>query len=370
MIFTKSLYYPHIEIPDEGWLKNAVLYWDKIQTIVPDSIVSPYATDLTRRLSDVDVLIPLRVNSFMPEIKGLEEDVLEFFSSQEGVELMVGSSSRGRVSLHPGKLPSSIRRLMLHPEKMSHEIRYMIEDMRVGVEGRGGFLNVAPEFASFYTTLLANRLSEAVGAGLVTGTSSAHNLGVRARADANLSSLMHRSDRYRHEFGLRRERHEVPKELVQGALYNLLIEKINIDPETPIEKILEFRERYDNELCHFRVKVGSLTSGFSDNIPLQALQQKIADIYRVEISPAIEDLKASLTGAKVRWLTDSWMKIAFISVSSTSLLANLGLGTTQALFAGAGLSLVGTACLYNNDKRQIIRNNPYQYLMEAKRELL
>jgi hypothetical protein len=367
MIFTKSLYYPHIEIPDEGWLKTAVLYWDKIQTIVPESIDSPYETDLTKKLSEDEILIPLRVSSHMPEIRNLEGDVSEFLSSQEGAELITGASSRGGAYIHPEKLPSNIRRLMLHPEKMSHEIRHMIEDMDLSMEGRGGFLSVAPEFANFYMTLLANRLSESVGAGLVTGTSAAHNLGIKARADANLSSLMHRSDRHRLEYGLRRERYDVPKELVQGALYNLLIEKINIAPDTPIEKILEFREKYNSELCRFRSQVGSLTSGFPDEMPLQALQQHISDIYTNEIDPAINDLKSSLTGNKIKWFTESWMKIAFLSAASTSMLAQTGMGTTQALFAGAGLSLVGTACLYNNDKAQIIRSNPYQYLMEIQR---
>jgi hypothetical protein len=44
MAFTKSLYYPWIEIKDEAWLKNAFLYWDTIQTIVPESVIlcAPY----------------------------------------------------------------------------------------------------------------------------------------------------------------------------------------------------------------------------------------------------------------------------------------------------------------------------------------
>ena len=29
------LYYPTIEIPDVAWLKNALLYWDEVSTIVP-----------------------------------------------------------------------------------------------------------------------------------------------------------------------------------------------------------------------------------------------------------------------------------------------------------------------------------------------
>jgi hypothetical protein len=42
LAFTKALYYPWIDIKDEGWLKNAMLYWDKIHTIVPRSFESPY----------------------------------------------------------------------------------------------------------------------------------------------------------------------------------------------------------------------------------------------------------------------------------------------------------------------------------------
>ena len=29
------LYYPTINIPNENWLKNALLYWDNISSIVP-----------------------------------------------------------------------------------------------------------------------------------------------------------------------------------------------------------------------------------------------------------------------------------------------------------------------------------------------
>jgi hypothetical protein len=35
MAFTKALYYPRIEVPNEGWLKTAILYWDEVKTIVP-----------------------------------------------------------------------------------------------------------------------------------------------------------------------------------------------------------------------------------------------------------------------------------------------------------------------------------------------
>ena len=42
MAFTRVLFYPTIDIRDEGWLKTAFLDWDTIYTIVPESIDSPY----------------------------------------------------------------------------------------------------------------------------------------------------------------------------------------------------------------------------------------------------------------------------------------------------------------------------------------
>jgi len=368
MIFTKSLYYPHIEIPDEKWLKTAILYWDTMQTIVPESIENPYTTDLTQKLYDSEVLVPLRVNSHMPSIMGLEDEVIEFMSSPEGAEILTGVSSSG-ASLHPEKLPSRIRRLMLHPEKLSYEIRHMIRDMDIGSEGRDGFLDVAPGFASFYMTLLANRLSEDSGAGLITGASTAHNLSIKARADANSGALMHLSDRYRHEFGGRRARHDVPKELQQAALYNLLIEKINIDPETPVEKILNFKSQYSDELCRFRSEIESLTNSLPEDMTLQAMQQHLSVIHTNKITPALNDLKRSLDGNKIKWIAMGGIQVALISVASTSVIGSMGLTTPQALLVAGSLSVAASSVLFNKEKAEIIRNNPYQYLMGVKNEL-
>lgn len=40
--FTRALYYPFIDIQNSDWLKTAVLFWDCISTIVPESHQHPY----------------------------------------------------------------------------------------------------------------------------------------------------------------------------------------------------------------------------------------------------------------------------------------------------------------------------------------
>jgi hypothetical protein len=38
-------------------------------------------------------------------------------------------------------------------------------------------------------------------------------------------------------------------------LADLIIEGIQIDPDTPINKIIAFRNKFQNELGHFRTKI-------------------------------------------------------------------------------------------------------------------
>jgi hypothetical protein len=57
MAFTKALYYPRIQVPNEGWLKTAMLYWEGVQTIVPASMPEPYS-GTSRVLFDAGVLSP------------------------------------------------------------------------------------------------------------------------------------------------------------------------------------------------------------------------------------------------------------------------------------------------------------------------
>lgn len=62
MLFENALYYPTIDIKDEAWLKSAVLLWDTISTIVPESEVEPYKTEWTRALAQANVVRPYKVN--------------------------------------------------------------------------------------------------------------------------------------------------------------------------------------------------------------------------------------------------------------------------------------------------------------------
>ena len=83
-MFESALYYPTIDIKNDFWLKSAVLFWDRIETIVPESIQQPYQRRATRQLEDTGILIPHRVNPFCEEVRGLEQDVVRYLKTKEG----------------------------------------------------------------------------------------------------------------------------------------------------------------------------------------------------------------------------------------------------------------------------------------------
>jgi hypothetical protein len=89
MPFTRALYYPSIDIKDETWLKNAMLYWEKIQTIVPSAMEFQYSTQTARKFHEADLLTPFYADLNRTIIDELTDCVMDYLQTPEGVEVIV-----------------------------------------------------------------------------------------------------------------------------------------------------------------------------------------------------------------------------------------------------------------------------------------
>lgn len=370
----QALFYPWIDIRDEAWLKASLLYWDSVRTIVPESIEAPYSTETGRALEAAGFLVPLRVHSGMHEIEELADDVLSYLGTAEGAELLIAEHGGRRHDIHVEKLSHRLGRLAeMHPEKLPYEIRHMLQDLAAPSERGGEWLRVGDGFANFYMTLLANRLSERVGARLLTSIPAADRLAVTARLDAQLNGLvpwgMHGPSRRWREYEAFGPRRRMPRHLAPGMLASLAIERMAVAADTPIDRLIDFRERHREELALFRAKVDELAASVDADLPAEALRQRIADLHANEVAPAIANLKGALSGRRIRWMSDGLLKIAFLSAGSSTMLVAAGLAVPTALLAGAGLSLIVSGTMYNVDKRESLRANPYAYLLSVEREL-
>jgi hypothetical protein len=143
----------------------------------------------------------------MTEIEALTEDVVKYLNSPEAGELFLAQDLREGSLVQADKLSSTISKLSsIHPQKLSNEVRYMIEDSGLLSRKREDWYEVDTKFADFYMTLLAKRLSERVGAGLLTEVPASNKLAIAAKLDASLGKwgkIFRRQEEYR-AFGSRR----------------------------------------------------------------------------------------------------------------------------------------------------------------------
>jgi len=365
MAFTVGLYYPWIDVRSEGWLKTACLYWDKIRTVVPQSMDSPYSSVTARQLQEAGILVPLRVNPEMVNVLDLTDKVVGYVNLPETRDILFTRSRRKGGRERHSDYPMRMARMS--PEKFSNEVRYIVERELLSKEHEG-FYEVDERFANYYMTILATTLSEQMGAGLLTDSSIPDTLALTLRT--GLPSPRRSPERRHHHYWddepLLIE--EVDSRNVgQGMLANMIIERLSIDPTTEVDRIIKFREDHSSELGRFRTKVAELTSSIPENMPPTALRQRILDIYRNEVLPAADSLKQALIGSRINWLGEGLLKISLLSAGSTSMLYALGFSGPSALLAGAGVSLTIGAIRYHRGRKDALAQNPYSYLLSLER---
>lgn len=350
MSFTKALYYPSIDIYDQNWLKTAVLFWDEINTIVPSSLKQPYNTRITQYLADQGILLPIRVDPGKDFIEELTTDAINYLETNEGHDLI---SSRILANMYSNRqrVDRIDEMLELYPEKLPYEVQHILHD-RIN---KDGFFEVDSGFAMFYMTLLANKLCEMKSVALLSNNVLTTNLLEKVKLDNKIT--FGRGEEYFH-----------PKKLSQGLLTNMVIASMNFSESTNLKEIVDFKKTHADELGLFRTNIYKLTQSVSEDISFEALQQRIQDIYKDEFLPSYNNLKKALSGSNIKWISENITKISFISTSSTALpIVLLGASVPVALLAGIGISLISSVIMYNADKKEKLRTNPYSYLLEASR---
>lgn len=354
MGLTKALFYPTIDIKNEDWLKNAVLFWDEINTIVPSSIANPYKQNTTQYLADEGILKPMSVNPDHNFIEDLTADTLNYLNTNEGFQLLTQGQGQNSV-IHRDKLPRDVSRLFdIHPEKLPYEIQHQLRRSMT----EEGWFHVDSNFAVFYMTLLANKICEEKGIALLTDNSLTSNLSDLVRLD-NQIAIKGRSFDFDHH-----HRNEKYIHRAEGLLTNLVIKGIKVSPASSLEDVVNFKKQHRDELGLFRNNIAKLTKDVTKDTSFEALKQQIEDIYHDEFLPSYNNFKKALDGSGIKWLSDNFMKVSVISTSATALpMALLGLELPQALLAGAGISIISSLISYNEDKKEKLRTNPYSYLL-------
>lgn len=365
--FSDALYYPTIDIRDTNWLKTAILFWDSISTIVPESLNHPYEQRDTQYLADIGFLRPITVNPDDRSVVGIENEVLDLVLSSEYIQAI---NMRG-----------NNRAVGIYSDKMSYKVKQRIADLINGRESKGelskqieasirGFARntdreeiyyLSDEFTDAYMITLANRLCDDRSLGLITDKLPYFDIGNTVKSGKQTPVVPDRH--FPHQ-------HAGDHQLEQGILLNLIVKGLSISKDTSIDDIVSFKGNHKDELGRFRTQLARLTQDFSSETPLDIVQHEVNDLYTNELMPAFNDLKAALSGSRIKWFTETFLKVSMFSTGATSVpMALLGAPLEQAIFAGIGISLIASTISYNADRKKALRENPYSYLLSITQEL-
>lgn len=345
LVFSHALYYPHIEIPDEGWLKNAALYWDTISTIVPSGF-PPYRSATSTELRAADILAPLEVTPDMPEVRDLEEEALDFLYTDEAQSILRQPSRKAKARRSA---------TYLHPEKMAHRLKHELFGYGTRRKRGTAWQRVPEPFAAFYMTLLATRLARERGKALLTNSGAVSMLASTAMLGG----------------GAQPYRYRPPVATAEGLLATMTLQTVRVGSSTSVRKILAFRDQHQSELGRFRSSVRKLTKGLTGSAPADALAAHVETIYTDEVSPALDEIRSKLRENRISCGFNNLRMSMLASASPTVLGAALA-GTAAgpfALVAGVGLSVVLATANYRSERRRLLRGNPFSYVLSAEREL-
>ena len=357
---SSALYYPYIEVKSERWLRSAVLFWDEIRTIVPESIRDPYSSNTARALSDAGVLVPVKVASRMEEVEGLTDSVLDYLTDPSAAPLLLGQSSRARI--HPEKLSPFLNDLVrIHPEKLP----YMMEDYLRSSLQDDGFYSVPRGFADFYMTLLASKLAGRLGLGLVTESAAADQFAVTVRQGRPFGATDPEfSHRRRHgyfdAFGHPRR---LPTQVYPALLVDMTIQHIDLPQDIPLEALLKFKASHQEELSLFRREVTRLATDIPADASVEAVRQSVHDQYTNNVLPALKSLRTSLSAQGWEASLNGFLKASFFSAAPTSAAILAGLPASLALLAGVGVSVTASAVLLASQRAKAKLDSPYSYLL-------
>lgn len=369
--FSKALYYPHIDIRDSDWLKTAVLFWDSISTIVPESVQQPYKHRDTEYLADIGFLEPIPVRSDSEYVVGIENEIIEAMFTPQFFDLLTNPRHMRQEGIFHDKISYRLREMFeeiregMYADKISHGIRDILRDFRDVLYYDGQYF-FDDSFAYMYMVTLANKICEIDSIAMVASETQSENFANLLRLGNQSPLLLGRDNGrvFRRLRDFRRERH-----FEQGVMLDLIIEGLRISPNVPLSDIVCFKKRHKDELGAFRTRLGELVNDLPQGESLKATQQIVKDAY-VKFEYEYNNLTKALDSSRIKWFADNLVKISAISASATGIPIMLGATVPQALLALAGVSIMASVVSYNVDKRQRLRDNPYTYLLATQRDLI
>jgi hypothetical protein len=367
-----GLYYPFIHFKDERWLKLSALYWDQMGRIVPSGY-TPQDGDAVRELgSFVETLRPEWVGpNFGPTFVEFVEAHGRQLRGRYGVSLrekwpVVPPAERPPTAGGPSG--SDPRLSYVFYEKMAPTLREVLVTSGIAVpdDHDPRWIGMHPKLAQVYMTALADELAGERGLYPLTDETLDH-LAIGGRSVERLAqALLDDVDLVNTGPTVG----EVESVAAYVAIRTVLPTDID---RVPIDRILEFREKYPGERAAFQQHLAEYIKPrewLRDMRDPATLERRLESEYDKELKPKLAELQEKLREVRI----DTVAGVLGIQVAVPSVvvqgaaLAGVVANPFAALAAGAALAVLPVLRDRRKAQREL-KSSPFAYLMRVERDL-
>lgn len=344
----RILYYPTINITDGIWLRNALLYWDEVSSIMPYHVDDFEISPEIQYLMDTDYYIPTRPEDIMYSDQYgefIDELKSKIDSYNPRLHKMANFSS-----IHRSKIESAP--YQLHESKISGDILPILrEKSEILISENEQWIYIEEELSNIYMAVLAKFLAAINHEDTVIGSDKQSN-----------EDYVYKTKKTRSQYNNRQP-------FLNYQCSMLPVPNMN----TSIEEIIDFKRRRADELLHFRqilTEFEEKLSNSNDIVEVKSLciefEEKLAmranDIHRV-MKECRWNLKPVLMNAMVG--------ISLPGILNTIEMFGAPINSTQkgmGIAAGTALSIYLSFKEVGNIRKTELADNPYSYIYHARME--
>jgi hypothetical protein len=367
MSFGHAIYYPHINLTNKNWLKYALLFWDKISRIVPKSVSPSDSEDVIKIRSEVGF-----IEDYHPESRDTSQAARDFFAwfshqiedpcfldyydhmlpeIRDMLKHSSGWRRHGRYP-HPFAVLNAIAReqgTYVHVEKLDPRLKEYLYLTGVAMPGENewsDWVKIDGEIGLLYMSYLAGSIGEHTSRPTVTDYSACFAS----------SSVLRWAVKRRYQ------------EELEHGLGNLLLASYapkDMNAVT-IDKIVEFRKKYDNERIVFFDSVAAICRDIA-SVENEGQLQDALNHHGPTLKKHTEDLKKQFEDMRIEPI------LRFIGISIPTACASMIKYIPDAVgpfIIGGGVLLGFASATHSYFKdRKALQDNPLSYLLTLQAEL-
>lgn len=330
------LYYPTIKIKDGAWLRNALLYWDKLSSIVPGSNYNETNSAEVEYLWNIGLYKP----TYPIELQYNEELCKEFCKKvKKNIKCHRKHPKNNTYSkIHIDKMRMS-NEAMVHIEKTPSSILdYLLDEGIAKRNCDGPWINMNEHDANVYMATLARYLAKIHG-NVEIGTDS--------------------SGKFLYPYISQKSTKKIDRQIYLNIAMQDILPVPNLD--SSLEDIIDFKNQYTNELKSFKRRIDQFQWSLRACENVEELKERIQTL-QIEIESDLQEIDKLMSENGMRKTKKALRTLVPIGLEAG--IAMLGLegivSPMQTIIANAAVGL-GAQLFCTEKELQVAEDKAYLF---------